>query len=742
MSKADTHERSTLIANDLAAFADIGTEAPSIEPHPTGSVVRFVRHGDLTEIQISNNNEALIETWADETVKHANIRALLASGRYGNLRDWASKQSAFLDQEDADSRSLIAVLGFLNDDFTSANENDIDELLCKKHKIDSTRLLLIDGPAGIGKTQFILSLSKSRSKNYINNRRPLILHIQSRGRTLSYLYDMMAFSLQRMRVYVTFDQAPILAKHGLITLAIDGFDELADPDGYGNAWAQVSDLIEALRGSGSIILAGRETFIGRDRVLKDISSLRDDKDEINVLTLQPPSKSVAIRWLSEQGWSDTQISSIEDYLEPNSLALRPFFLRTLANPEIAESLSNSAAISVLSILMEAMIEREVGKFGDAIERVLTASERRHYIISLLGEAARDMAESNNSSISDATLSWLVDVALPKDIDESLVRILKARSHALAFFTNDDRRGYRKFYHDKFYEYFLSISAIDMITSGQTGRMLSRNILASSFLETFGDVISSGVQEERISKFCNQVVDMFSNYPPVDRTKKNLGALILASLAVAEFHDNFGISSIDLDECRIAGTASGGVIRDSFISQLDCRGANLAAVSFDNSNILSLIADRDTVLPELFPNPQIIRDVSKGTETLFTPEAREAWVRSHLESPPIEEVALLPHALRQHPAVKLLQRACRMRQYWLRRGDDIYAARILDDPWWPTIEEILSESELIKIEVRQASGTDARFLHIRQAEEILSENKNDPTVVYFYQNLCARLLSLV
>jgi hypothetical protein len=80
---------------------------------------------------------------------------------------------------------------------------------------------------------------------------------------LQNITDLMAFSLQTLRLSVTYDQVPVLVRHGLVTLAIDGFDELGDPNGYDLAWAQVNDLVVEARGQGQIILAGRETFIGR-----------------------------------------------------------------------------------------------------------------------------------------------------------------------------------------------------------------------------------------------------------------------------------------------------------------------------------------------------------------------------------------------------------------------------------------------------------------------------------------------
>lgn len=236
----------------------------------------------------------------------------------------------------------------------------------------------------------------------------------------------MAFSLQRLRLGVTYDQAPILAKHGLITLAIDGFDELADPEGYGLAWAQVSDLVAQLRGSGSMILAGRETFIGRERLVKDIPSLRADADELSVLTLQPPTKGEALKWLQSQSWTSLQLDRIEQFLEPRSLALRPFFLKTISDSSIADRIDRGMSSGVLSILVDAMIDRESGKFGEQVEAELNFQERTDYICNLMIEAARDVAENASASISEAMLAWLVEVALPVSVSDQTVRLLKGK----------------------------------------------------------------------------------------------------------------------------------------------------------------------------------------------------------------------------------------------------------------------------------------------------------------------------
>ncbi|MCP3417607.1 hypothetical protein NLM16_26230 [Bradyrhizobium brasilense] len=514
------------VAADIAVFADIGTAPPSVEQTESDPTVRFVRAGDTVELAVTENG-SIVERFEESTIKHANFKALLASDRYGNLRDWSSKQQVYIDSELKAAGSLIDVRGVLNGGIQQVDVHEIDHLLASSQKQDSTRVLLIDGPAGIGKTQFIVGIAGDRARHYSRDRRPLILHVQSRGRTLSYLYDLIAYSLQRLRLDVTFDQVPVLAKHGLITIAIDGFDELADPDGYDLAWSQVNDMIRLLRGHGSIILAGRETFIGRERVLKDIASLRDDVDEVSVLTLQPPSKGAAMRWLENQGWSEDQLSAVEEFLEPSSLA---------------------------------------------------------------------------------------------------------------------------------------------------------------------------------------------------------------SLSVADLVDEFKISMVDIDECRFSGTASGGFLEDVVINQFDCRGGDLSAVGVTNLTVLTLIGDRETVLPDEFPDPTRVQDVSQGGRTLSSPAEIHEWITAHQSDLPEDEAGLIPESYREHEAIKLLHKACRLRQYWLRRGDDVYATRILDNRFWPTVEAALAENQLLRVENRQASGTDAQFIHVRQAEDILSENTLNEDVRKMYAAL--------
>ena len=311
--------------DELAVFADLGTDPPRLASDGNRHVVRMCRGGEDLEIEFQDDGAGrVIERCPrDGRVRqHRSYRALLASEKFGDLRGWAARQKTFLQQDLWETEGRIPVKGLLS----KAKDTDVaqpmgvgefDDFLFSlaRHESQSVRIVLIDGPAGIGKTKFIEFLAYSRANGYSSQRRPLVLHVQSRGRVLTFLQDLIAFTLQRLRIAVMFDQIPVLVRHGLVTLAIDGFDELADPNGYDLAWGQVNDLVDQTRGEGALILAGRETFIGDELLRKGIASL-SDRDFVNTLSLRPPEPVAARKWLQRKGWQEEDIQAVDELFEP------------------------------------------------------------------------------------------------------------------------------------------------------------------------------------------------------------------------------------------------------------------------------------------------------------------------------------------------------------------------------------------------------------------------------------------
>jgi NACHT domain len=722
------------LIDELAVFADVGTVPPKQESYGNSTILRFVKNGEPVALRFEEDGSVFERRGGGEEEKHSSYRALLASDGFANLRVWASSQYDFLRQT-VDEERLLPFEGVLAAKGEAAQPTTLEAVeqhLSSPPRDEGTniRVLLVDGPAGIGKTALIERLAYRRARDYRTTGRPLVLHVKSRGRILTYLQDLMAFSLQTLRrVPVTFDQVPVLVRHGLVVLAIDGFDELADPNGYDNAWAQVRDLAQQIEGDGALILAGRETFIGRDRLLKAVPRLATPTSNVAILTLQPVKPHTATQWLKRQGWNDEQIKTAEDweFFEEGSYALRPFFLAQLA--ELAGPAAEALPSYPLAFLVARMVEREATKFGEQVERSLSLPQRKQFVYDLLGEVARDMAENQTDSIDEESLRWIVELVLGQEIDPDVSAILKNRAAVVAFLQNDDRAGRRKFAHTELFNFFLADTTISAVCKQEIPKFLRRNILGSDFLIIFGMVLASS-RVDRVKQFLETSAPLAMSYGSIDRGGRNVGALLFAALPVANATDNFVIRAVDVDDAVITGTAQAALISNVTVNQLDAKEADVSAVRFENCNVAALVAADISRVSSSFPDVAWIELVEPGSERSIMDEKEiRAWIDRHGRLRE-EEQSGLPTKVLEHGLYRLLQRVCRvmLRQHWIRSDGDDYVTKLVADSWWGRLQELLSENGLLQVKQNKpASGPPSSFFHIRHAREILALESSNQQV---------------
>ena len=772
----------SMLVRDLATFADLGTDPPEPVVLKDVLVFRMFREGEQIELQFHDQGAGkVIERSLEDGIdrKHASYRALLATERFGNLRRWADNQgkSFRINQDNVQHRLQpagrvpdIEIEGRLSTDSIdwpvdlTVDWNGLDDFLASQARSeDSVRIMLIDGPAGIGKTTFIEALARSRAEKFLQPmhraRRPLILHVQSRGRVLTFLQDLIAFSLQRLRLAVTFDQVPVLVRHGLVTMAIDGFDELADPNGYDLAWGQVNELVDQVRGAGTLILAGRETFFARQRVRDKIKGLRR-QDGVDDLSLQLPEPTAAKQWLVRHGeWTEETIEEDAGMLfERGSYALRPVFLRQLATPEAFSIIRDSYAQSTLSFLVDLMVRREAGKFGDAVEKVMDEKQRRRYVRSFLQEVARYLADDQTEALQVQVVEWLAEVAAPEDTTAETLRLLKNRAAVMAFLDNDDLPGYRRFLHSQVFNHVLANVTIDTISKSEMPKYIRRNLLGADFLTSFSDLIlyQAKSDSERVRGFFDAASRLLRSYSWIDRGVRNIGALLVAMLPALDGAGDLNIRNIQVDEALIQGTVPPSSICEAVISQLDVRGSDLRSLKFDATTIVTLIADDATRVPSTFPVPDRIQvegsDSSRGA-VLTSREEIIGWLDAHgrgcldHSDGSIGQSAdgLIPFELRDHPMLRLLGRACRMKAHYFSEDNDYPFQRFTQDGWWPEVRGLLKDHGFLEESIRQTSGPQKTLFHIRRAKDLLAAEldlsppeSQDDEIRRFYASLVAKM----
>lgn len=732
------------LRDEMAVFADLGTPLPQVEQKGRMLVVRMYRNGDEVTLGFHDlGNGKVVERCGDDQRSHASYVALLASERFGDLRRWASTQTMLLRESLAPIRPPkgIKVEGLLASAPRTLDSEQLDKLLASPPACeDSTKVMLIDGPAGIGKTKFIEMIALSRAETYATHRRPLILHVQSRGRVLSYLQDLMAFSLQRLRLTVTFDQLPVLARHGLVTLAIDGFDELGDPNGYALAWSQVNETITQLRGQGTLILAGRETFIGLKRLKTALTELRE-QDPVDGFTLQPPSTDQATAWLQSKQWRKGDI--ISHLLETGSYALRPFFLAQLADRDVARSLQESQGTSLIPILVDVMLRRESGKFGEAVDAALNEDERRQYAHRFLSEVARYMADDQAETIDETSLAWLVEVALPTQVDADVLALLKNRAGVIAFLANDDLPSYRRFAQSQILNYFLGVAAIDALGSDDVPKFVRRNVFSADFLGVFVDVFQHVAREEpaRCQRFFRSALELVANYQSIDRGARNLGAWLMAALPtmadIAGDDEVLRIGRLDVDETVLRGTLRRSIIRNVTVNQLDIRAADLRESTFENCTVNTAIVDGGTRVSPSFPVPQRLRrqSVEAKYDDEWDPSEIRVWLDKRGRAEPARDRASEQTAEHQQ-MLQLLERACRSSAFWIPKDTDTRIDRFVKHPRWPQVLDLLRNHDFLREQTLGTSGRQSLFVHIRQRDRILARDPDDRNVEQLYNAIAS------
>ncbi len=714
-----------LSKNDLAPFADLGT---SVEIE--GTCFFLVRNGSQTKVEPRDAGYAVTTSDGNRST-HPSASAVLADAAFADLSRIARHQKVLLEpQRIGDhpvpiTRSMKSIVGSFPS-FPSGHEpwKALDLWLRNQRQSqnqEGTDLLLIDGPAGVGKTTIVRETALLRAEDY-DGSVPLILQIASRGRVLQNISDLIAFALQDVRSNLTIGQLMPLMRHGLIMLAIDGFDELSDPNGFETAWSGLNSLISDARGAATFLLAGRETFVSTETMRRQLKSFDGNRDRLVSLSIGDPSPDEAREWLLRQnGWNHELLS--RDFVEPifvkGSYALRPFFLDVIAREPVALTSDEPPTPDLLSYLVDVMTRREAQKFVEVLdppEGNETESVYRSYVGRFLEEVARDLAENQAEAIADDALDLLATVAANDLLPDDQVAAVVQRARTVVFLANDLRAGHIRFSHEQLLQHFLAREALRSVGDGETPRYVRRNFFGRESLDVFANVARG--REKETERFLAAVRASLDK-PSRDRTGTNLAVLgIAAACAAAPEDADLQIQGIGINELHFPFAAPHGIaIRDASISILHAASADRRNIAFkDGVHIATLEIDRRTRLPNSMPLPHML--VHPGGTTHNQSEIQSILV-------PNDGANAVGSMVWTDTLAELLGRIDRYRTFWLRidiENTDRQGRRIVSHPDWPAVYAALQDLNLITVKSRQASGLRSDFVHFRQ-DVLLTEHKD-------------------
>lgn len=716
----------SLSDKDINAFADLGTQVAT-----EGNELTVTRNGK--RFTVAKNGLGYTVTTSDGGEKtFPNAGALLADAAFADLPRIAKNQVVLLSPQRV-SDNPVPIVGELKnivgDSSIFAIEQGqtpwlaLDQWLAKQQGSSTrggTDLLLIDGPAGVGKTTVVREAALLRAERY-DGSAPLILQIASRGRVLQNIADLIAFALQDVRSNLTIGQLMSLVRHGLIILAIDGFDELSDPNGFETAWSGLNNLIASSRGAATFLLAGRETFVSTELMQRQITSFDTRTDRLSSLTLGDPDPAGAKNWLlAQQGWDQELLDRefVEPIFEHGSYALRPFFLDVISREPTALASDEPPASDLLSYLVQVMLRREAEKFTEALDPpngIESTQDYETYVGRFLEEVARDLAENQSEAIADDALDLLATVAADGILPNDQVAAVAQRARTVVFLDNDLHAGHVRFAHEQLLQHFLAREALRSVGDGETPRYVRRNLFGRNALEVFAHVARGRHEEaKRFLKSARSGIAQQSR----DRASTNLAVLGIAAACGTAVEDaDLNIKNVGISELYFPFAAPNGIsFRDTAISILHAASADLRNVVFESGvHISTLEVDRRTQLPSQAPHPHML--VHAGGTTSDPSE-----IQSILNPDTQLSDADLNWS---DDLLEILGRIERYRTFWLRTNiddTDPQGRRIVTHPEWPAVFDALRKLDLVTVKIKQASGPNAEFIHFRQ-DVILTEHED-------------------
>ncbi|WP_150124183.1 hypothetical protein [Cupriavidus nantongensis] len=366
---------------DVIAFADPFTEQ-KIKRVQGKSRINLVRNGRDVVYELHPETGSVTAKHRERT--YPNMRSLLASEEFANIAKFAEIQRRIFDKQP----SGLAIPSTIKLDGAAVTSAELAGRLGGAS--EKTILILLDGPAGVGKTFQVEQLARAQAAKCARGAvAPPILHISSRGRRLSNFRDVLAATTQEMGTAFGARHVPILVRHGLLVAAIDGFDELVDADGYEDAWLALKEFIDDVGGGGTVILAARDTFVEEQELLRRIERA-DGSVSLQMGHIQAVNPEDATQWLIKAcNWKSADIDAdiTADILREGSYALRPFFLRSLGD---AGGWVNVVDAGPRTFLADSLVWRESKLVAQQLGGI-TANEIAPALTNLFHEIALEMA---------------------------------------------------------------------------------------------------------------------------------------------------------------------------------------------------------------------------------------------------------------------------------------------------------------------------------------------------------------
>lgn len=749
------------IERDISSFADPGT----VEVSPGGG-----RRFRATWTMRGTSREATFAVSLDHGTSVAgggrkqDYSAFLAGEQMANLRNVAEmiKQSS--------SRDIFVSTQARRTDLPSQEQEPRSAIEClidlvEEVDADATRVIMVTGEAGSGKTQVLQELVRRQADRYVRGKTDrLFLYVNAQGRALARLNEALATELQDLRVSLTYHSVATLARVGILIPVIDGFDELLGVSGYDDAFNSLAQFLEQLNGQGCLVASARsvyyeEEFLSRAGRESATGGQAWSHVPVAIEDWRKREREDFIRQVADQKeFSDDDREAFRERIDKvfrtqQALASKPLFVARTADLLVRgeTDILDGGDDDLLGALTQAFLTREQRE--KLLDRQQEPMLEIDQLNQLMCELAQEMWNQETRELDSGSVREVADYTLTTlNVSESVRQIVTERMPTLAFLSRSEAHAGITFEHEVFFIYFLARSIVDQyLDQGVDVRvMLSRSALPELAAERLAHDLKQ--RSELRSRDLQHVLDRLADagrteWRRTTQVRENAGLIVLAILracaADSERHEIVGqtIAFVVFP----GGHLSGVTLRQCSLMSVSMRRTDLSGTKFFECNISEdtlLVEPRvkigDTKLDMGLSMAQVvgIQELGKDANTTIYDPDKIADILVKCGVKIESENGRRDISEEQIDVLDKLMRAYGRANPVCEADDNsnLFAYRS-----WPRIRRLLLKHGLVTSEERQTGGNRKTFLRRRFLSRDIMAGANrtkhvHPKIVSFWDDL--------
>ncbi len=631
---------------------------------------------------------------------------------------------------------------------------------------DTTRVIIVTGGAGAGKTSVLRELVRQQAEAYLSGRTSrLLLYVNAQGRALARLNEALATELQDLKVGLTYHSVAVLAQLGVLVPVIDGFDELLGVSGYDDAFSSLADFLEQLHGEGQILASARSTYYEEeflDRAGRATGDQTWSHESVRVLNWSADDRRrYANMCIEKKGLSRVDAEEFHRLVNNTfrgrqaALAARPlFFTRVVDLMERGVSFPGSD--DLLKTLVREYTVRELrDKLLDRHSQPLMTGDQ---FSSLMQELAEEMWNQETRELDVASIRFVAEYFVNNaGLPDEAKRVIVERLPTMAFLGRhggSSAGGGIAFEHEFFFYYFLA-RTIRARLDGKEANL--RVILGRSALpEEVADRATRGISgsEPVAGRRFRKLLECLSRTAETEsrraaQVRENVGLLVMALLRGGDDQN-----AHEVEDCTIRSVVFPG----SHLHNVTLRRCTLINVTMRRTDLRStrfIECDaRGLQLYEPMVNRESTRLELKGLGASDVAGIRDpnfqyanydpGFIADTLRScgvplsgPPDATGPAVPEP--QLRVMERLMRAYRRTNVVCLQDDNL--STLFSDRHWPRVQERLVEHGIVNVEDRATSGRRKRFLRSRFLPGqimagLVGRPDTDPRIRAFWEALAA------